>query len=89
MALWVELHCDIRHQGLISDLSDPNRTPRAICYTDANESHGLLVRNNGKDAAIRYVTKTALAKGWTRTCESGEFIWTCPGCQRARAAPES
>lgn len=72
MAIWLEIHCDVRRDGM-------NKHFNAICWGHRNESPGGLARNA---SAIRMtlleMEREAVAIGWVR--KRGK--WTCPGCAR-------
>ena len=72
MSYWVELHCDVKANGL-NAYNEPG------CFTHRNENIGALVNNLG--AAGIMLKDIAIQRKWQKIKRG----WACPYCKHSLA----
>jgi hypothetical protein len=73
MTYWIEVHCDIRTEGMV-----PHRPCGELvhrCRSNRGDNPGVMVRPD--QSVVVLAANTARQAGWVRT--NGR--WVCPGCR--------
>jgi len=75
MAIWIEIHCDVRWGGPC----EPGRL-EPFCATNNGDNPGALSSNPlaRVHRALTNIKADAIERGWKKTKEG----WVCPGCQK-------
>lgn len=73
MSIWLEIHCDVRKDGMDDPLT-------ITCHTARGDNPGAMAKDiSSARTVLVAIEREAMAAGWVRS----RGKWGCPGCSRA------